>query len=92
MFVKKYKFFTNPQGYQHYGYIARDFITNIFVGMAKKDIFEVRALVVGDSNAQILYYGSKKDCIDYMKKFAADDPMELLPEPEGVIDTVSEQE
>ena len=86
MFIKKYKYYGNENGYPLYGYVKRSMITNIFTGLAKKDVFEVRALMQGDTNAQIIFYGSKEACLNYMAKFAefADCDQEgILPDPEA---------
>ncbi len=86
MFIKKYKFFSNENNYQVYGYIKKSLIVNIFTAMAKKDMFEVRALLQGDTNAQTIFYGTKEECLNYMAKFAefySSDQDGLLPEPSG---------
>ncbi len=81
--IKKYKFFSNPEGYQVNGYIRKDMIINIITSMRSKGQFEVRAFLVGDSNAQIIYFGTKEECLTWMKDFAED---KSLKDPVGVID------
>ena len=84
-FIAKYKYFNEPTGYQIYGYIRKQCIVNIFTVLAKKSVFEVRALLTGDTNAQTIYYGSKDECMEYMKKFIDNMPAEELPVPAGVV-------
>ena len=78
MFIKKYKVIHDV--YEVYGYIKKDLIVNIFTALGKKNFFEVRALLQGDTNAQTIFYGSKKECLEFMAKFAEND---VLPEPSG---------
>ena len=93
MYIAKYKYFNNPEGYQVYGYINRKYIANIFTVLAKKGLFEVRALLVGDSNGQVLYFGTKEECLNYMKAFAVTDIKDEFsyPEPEGVVNLYSKE-
>ena len=90
-FIPKYKYFSNPEGFQVYGYVNTKYIESVFVTLEKKGLFGTKALLVGDTNAQLIYFGTKEKCIEYMNKLIEntpkDIPVELLPEPEGVINT-----
>ncbi len=82
MFIAKYKYFTSPkEGFQLYGYVNKDYIESVFVTMEKKGIFAAKALVVGDTNAQILYFGTKQQCLNYIHLLAHNS--DVLPTPEG---------
>ena len=78
--IKKYKFFSNPEGYQVNGYIRKDMIINIITSMRTKGLFEVRAFLIGDSNAQVIYYGTKEECLSWMEAFAT---QQELKDPVG---------
>ena len=82
-YIPKYKEFSKPEGYQVTGYVNSQFIGNFCTSMKKKDLFEVRAFCIGDPNAQIIYFGTKKECLEFMKLLAS--RRENLPEPKGVV-------
>ena len=64
-FIPKYKYFSND-GYKKIGYVRVNYISNLICSLRGKDSFEIRAFLVGDSNAQIIGYGTKEECYKKM--------------------------
>ncbi len=89
MFIPKYKYFNKsagtPAGYQVSGYVNTEYLANMFTSMRGAGIFEVRGFLVGDANAQILFFGSKATCHNYMKAYADSNGKNIPAPPEGVV-------